>query len=143
MKKLFIAAVTLGMAIGSYAQTAGGGSMAAPVKKYHASAGITAFSCELMGSTFLMTLNSADNPDKCIESARQTAGDEFKTAAGALSGKPLDALKDFHIAHLAYLNALAPDLRERGQSYKARLRMAKAKADEMWTRLEMEIQLGS
>ena len=143
MKSLFVAAIALSLSICGYAQTADSTSMPASVKKYKAMTGISSFSCEMQGSIFLMSLKSSDNPDKCIEDARLTAADEFKSAASSVSGKPRDALKDFHIAHLAYLNALVPNMPERARAYEARVRNVKARADEMWTRLEMEIQIGN
>ena len=143
MKPLILVAIGLSLSICGFAQTADNSSMPASVKKYKVMTGITSFKCEMKGSTFLMSLRSSDDPGKCIEDARLTAADEFKTAVSSLSGKPRDALKDFHIAHLAYLNALTPNIPEPAREYEARVRNVKAKADEMWTRLEMEIQLGN
>jgi len=140
--KTLLAIVCLGVSIACHAQTP---DMPAPVKTYKAMADIRSHSCELAGRSFLLSLSAATKTDSddCLDKARRGLAEDFKAAIGPLSGRARDAFKEAHIARLGYLNTLSPNVDERSAAYAARLRAAREKCDEMWTRFEMEFQAGS
>ncbi len=143
MKKPLFAALAMSMSMLCHAQAEPAPTPVNPLNAYKVKTRFAGFVCEIKGTTYLRTLKDSDNPAGCLEGANQDAVALFRDAAATLSGKPLEALKNFHIAHLAYMNSIPPDLSEGVRPYEARVRAFKNKSDEEWARLQIEIQLNN